>query len=265
VAKEFPYDGGETDRDLKTGETMTTIAYHNNPELKAKAVASMREHRRLDTLQPLATGADGKGCAVWCILGEYAHSKGPAKIGFAPQFLYLIDALFERLAEHGNGREHGDFAIAILEAVPAGADTDLTWRRFCYWLLSAEDSPMYKAAQHPRVKGFIAAAAELYKEWLDTGVCPADDRWEASVPRPLTDSACPTAAGAAWAAARAAARAADTVDVSDVSWMASRAADASRVADAAGVASGEATYAAAYRAMAAKLIEISKQEKKVEI
>jgi hypothetical protein len=221
---------------------MTTIAYHNNPELKAKAVASMREHRRLDTLQAGEAGQNGKGCAVWCILGEYDHKKGTAKIGFATQFLGLIDACFEGLAANGDGQEHGDFAINILEAVPVGASTDLIWQRWMYWLLSAEDSLLYKSDRDPRVKAAIAGVAALYKEWLDTGVKPGPERWEEA-------RAAAAEAGAGAAARALAAEGALAAQWS--SWAAAVETAAARVA-----AEGEA-----YRAMAAKLIEISKQER----
>jgi hypothetical protein len=183
---------------------MSVTAYHNNPELKEKSVASMREHRRLDTLQAQATGKNGKGCAVWCILGEYAHDQGPVKVGFAPQFLHLIDAGFEGLAKHGNGQEHGDFAINILEAVPVGADTDLIWRRWMYWLLSAADSPLHESDQGPRAKAAIAGVAALYKEWLDTGVKPASERWEAEEAAARAVWAEEASARAVWAAEAAA-------------------------------------------------------------
>jgi hypothetical protein len=231
---------------------MSVIAYHGKEELKAQAVNEMRAHRLIGRREKTCTTvspflkrydfADGKVFTIHGVLGVPTLEESPAKVGFSVRFMRVADTCFTDLAWHGDGIEHVDFAISLLEAVPCEADTELIWRRWMYWLLSGADSPLFYPGQRQEIREAVAAMASLYKDWLDTGAAPAGAGWVAAaeivrddVPRILMrkeDDVLP------WVAA----------------WLVAVSAGASP-------ARIQGTWQKNFRTMAAKLIEISKQER----
>lgn len=117
-------------------------AWHGDPDLKEKIVLRMKEHRAQDEFvqgnyQILALAEHGqyrdvlKGCAVGCMLepvprekqGEIDfswHKEIQEQFGIDYEVAMQIDNLFE----HGtlSLEAASEFAIAVVEAIPVGAD-----------------------------------------------------------------------------------------------------------------------------------------------
>jgi hypothetical protein len=103
------------------------IAYNNDLDRKAKIVASMVEHRRLDRLQQGATGGGNKGCTVACafqsVQGSWAqcynHDGLADHLGVGGWLPRLADRIFEGLPKE----EAAEFSEAWLTAIGVGDDT----------------------------------------------------------------------------------------------------------------------------------------------
>lgn len=184
--------------------TETLIAWHGNPELKDATIAEMRGHREAERLlQNHGYWKGGKGCAVGCLTktegGE--HRKYEDLFGVPEHLAHLEDVVFEGLPK--------DDALAwperFLASIPVGADLSMVWPRFALWMLADESSPMWRASREDdRVAAAVDGVADLYREWVDVGVRPETDRWDAAA-RAAWDAAA-SARASARAAARAAAR-----------------------------------------------------------
>ena len=106
------------------------VSYHNDPELKAKAVAAAKKHRDADMLVAGTYGrVNGgfKGCSVGCdafdITGEVhpnPHHVTAQYFGFPEWFEHLRDVVFEGLPES----DRRDFHVRIKESAPVGVDLE---------------------------------------------------------------------------------------------------------------------------------------------
>jgi hypothetical protein len=224
------------------------IAFHGDPAIKAKYLARVAEHRRLDNLVRGATGHNGKGCAVWCTLNKYQHLAYESELGIPRAIAWLEDGLFESLP----------LAIAMkwperfLSAIPVGADLSLVLPRFFVWMLIDPEDGALKFAGTERAKESILAVAELYQRKVNCGDVTLGEfkdaaAYAAAYADAYADAAAYVAAYAAYAdaayAAYAAAAADADADAAAAAYAAAAYADAADAADAA--------YAAAYAAAAA--------------
>lgn len=124
-----------------------TRAWHSDPDLKARVVAKMKQHRAQDEFiqgdyQVDYASSDEtatyKGCAIGCTLPYISreerarrsctegrpedfdwHQEIEKEYGIPKLVARLIDNIFE--AQEGF-EEAGDFAVAVIEAIPVGAD-----------------------------------------------------------------------------------------------------------------------------------------------
>ena len=60
---------------------MKLRAFHNDPKIKAKYVARVLEHQRLDHIVKGIYWEKGKGCAVGCTIEGSDHSKYETELG----------------------------------------------------------------------------------------------------------------------------------------------------------------------------------------
>jgi hypothetical protein len=132
-------------------EALPIPAWHNNPQLKAETVARMEAHRAEDSIihlvyqrsaPDLATGF--RGCAVGCALpkvpslgglrcqecglsacsgncngtGVDWHSRWAEELGVHAVVARAIDYTFEWIP----WPDSSDFAVAVVKAIPVGAD-----------------------------------------------------------------------------------------------------------------------------------------------
>jgi hypothetical protein len=130
----------------------TTLAWHGDPALKAEVMARMRQHRAEDEIvqgvyQQLYPGKAGayRGCAIGCTLPRLpiAYNRGGAylvdlndnwhgeveRLYGIPVYIGLrIDWTFEDLPIG----DCADFAVAVVDAIPVGADLSTTTRDLAY-------------------------------------------------------------------------------------------------------------------------------------
>lgn len=125
--------------------TDQTLAWFGNPELKAQVVAKMKQHRAQDEIvqcnYQIKYGSPFgpvkyKGCAIGCTLpyvtkaqrmastGGYSddfdwHDEVEKRYGIDAQVAYMIDEIFELQDDF---QDAADFAVAVIEAIPVGAD-----------------------------------------------------------------------------------------------------------------------------------------------
>src|SRR3990172_9572144 len=163
------------------------LSYHNDPRVKAKYVARMRDHIAKDEVIQ-GTGFNyGRGCFVGCTLDKYDHSRFPIELGWPEQLARLADVIFEGLPES----EAPKFGSDLLAAVPVGKDLS----RVC-------DLVMIK--MHERALIRLAGSKELYAEQCCTAIqgviefLKVDENEAESSAR----SAARSAESAAWSAAR---------------------------------------------------------------
>lgn len=89
----------------------TLIAYHNDPDLKAKLLTELEKHRAADAIVQGTYGEDHednavefRGCAVGCTLHSLGHTEYDdheayvTLLGVPEPLAYLQDAIFEGLA-----------------------------------------------------------------------------------------------------------------------------------------------------------------------
>ena len=119
-------------------------AWWGDPDLKARVVAKMKQHRAQDefiqgdyqrTYGP-DEAATYKGCAIGCTLPYLSreemkrradpetnefnwHKEVENEYGISRTVARLIDNAFEA---HDDFESAGDFAVAVIEAIPVGAD-----------------------------------------------------------------------------------------------------------------------------------------------
>lgn len=116
------------------------LAWLGDPDLKTRTVARMKEHRAEDAFlqgdyQRMVwddkTGDSVfRGCAIGCLLSEKTsldqlaaganlHELTAKTFGLTIDLAWAIDHIFE---DQPNFDSAGDFAVAIVEAIPVGAD-----------------------------------------------------------------------------------------------------------------------------------------------
>jgi hypothetical protein len=108
------------------GREMMLSAFHNDPAIKAKYLARVREHARLDHLVQGTGWKNGKGCAVGCTLESYHHSRYPIELGIPVWLAHLEDQIFEKLPWD----EARSWPERFLVAIPVGADLEpVQWQQ----------------------------------------------------------------------------------------------------------------------------------------
>ena len=129
-------------------EKTPLLAWHGDPDLKEQVMAKMKQHRVQDEfiqgnyqILDAETASGYKGCALGCTLelrpsyisvgdtewGDNAvippelgwHQEVQSQYGIDRRVAHLIDTVFEAQEDY---REAGDFAVAVIEAIPIGAD-----------------------------------------------------------------------------------------------------------------------------------------------
>ena len=234
------------------------LSYHNDPELKAATIATVKAHRDADRLVQ-GTGAEGeddnfRGCAVGCTIGEYDHAAYEDRIGVPAVLAQYEDAIFEGLP----GSEALDWPVDFLQAVPVGANLRPISHRFAAWML--RDSNLLDLQEELTRDASLAIAALHDRD--AAGETVTEDEWSAaesaawSAARSASESASESAAGsaaeaAAWATAWSAAwSAADSAwsAAESAAWSAAESAARSALESASESAAGSAAWATAWSA-----------------
>jgi hypothetical protein len=233
-------------------------AFHNDPAIKAALVAQLEAHYAADEIIKGTYWEGGKGCAVGCCVHSGDHSLFESRYRIPEKIAALMDGIFEGLPNDSAKA----FPLAVIKAIPVGADLSRVINHFLEWLLI---DPEHGVARFNAAPSILAVAA-LHRRIIDGGAVQTEE-WAAARDAARAEAA---ARDADWAAARAAARA----EAAD--WAAAMAADAARAAamdadwaaawaaamaaDAARAAAMDADWAAdwdaARKAQAQKLVEL---------
>lgn len=181
---------------------MTTIrAWHNDPDLKAEAVATMRRHKEQDDLARgayLLRGADSpsgfKGCFHGCLTTEKLaanagmttaeflrsseseaidwHGQAERIWGIPASIGWLLDRTFE-----GRRDNWGDFAVAATEAIPVGADMTLVVDRWLLDMLTDKEfgTEAIYATRSPALRQAFRTVVTLLQQCIDGYQVPGSD------------------------------------------------------------------------------------------
>ena len=245
------------------------LAYHNDESIKTAILARLRAHREADEIVKGQYWKNGKGCAVGCALHSGEHAEYETRFGIPRVLAHLEDRLFEKMS---NAKAQ-EWPERFMGAIRVGSDLAMVWPRFALWLLDEFIPPAHVGG--PESTAALAGVVALYREWCETGKCPARDRWVAAAAPANASSAYaayattypayadPAAASSACACASAHAAAgyvaacADSAAHAAAGYVAACAAYATHAAHA---AAANAAYAAGqtkpYETMADKLVEL---------
>jgi hypothetical protein len=138
-------------------------AFHNDPAIKEKYLARVREHRRLDEIAKgyyYEKDDRGKGmmCAVGCTVHSNSHKAYEEELGIPEWVAHVEDVIFERLPNKKAKFWPEDF----LSAIPVGSDLDkikVPFVLFC--LRSTLDK--FDHNRFPSLKKFVDTVVELYE------------------------------------------------------------------------------------------------------
>ena len=97
------------------------LSFHNDPAIKEKYLSRIRAHRLADNIIKGIGWENGKGCAIGCILENYAHNRYPEELGLPVWLAKLQDKIFENLPEP----DHVYWPESSLEIIPVGVDVEV--------------------------------------------------------------------------------------------------------------------------------------------
>jgi hypothetical protein len=144
---------------------MPLVAFHNDPAIKAKYLARVRQHREADHLIKGTGWEYGKGCAIGCTLEAYDHSRYPIELGIPEIIARLEDRIFEGLPNE----KAMAWPERVLEAIRPGADLNGIWPKFAVWLMVDERHGVIRfAGDREGVRAAILGVADLYKSGWPT-------------------------------------------------------------------------------------------------
>lgn len=141
-------------------------AWHGDPNLKAAAVQRMKEHREADSfaqgyyqLHDPKKALGYKGCALGCMVAEQAEPEDVTftvlveeTYGIPESVAAAIDDAFESL----RFKDCAKFAVAVVEAIPVGADLTEVGRE--YW--DAAGTAVFEASPSAPADALIRLVSE---------------------------------------------------------------------------------------------------------
>lgn len=134
-------------------------AFHGDKAIKAKYVARVLQHRKLDNIVQGQGWDRGKGCAIGCTLESYDHERYPVELGIPMQIAYLEDSLFEM----STNTDAKKWPVQFLKAIPVGADLSKVWGEWAQWMLVSEDFGVLRYARTEGERVAINRVAEMYR------------------------------------------------------------------------------------------------------
>lgn len=195
--------------------TTTKIAYHGDPDFKARCVQAARHHAEFDRLRAGTYGEMNggfHGCSVGCDyydirgeIGDRPHATTADYFGW-PQWLeHLRDRIFEGLPDG----QRNDFHVRMKEAVPVGADLEpvrhkLALRRLDRLIgeqTKALDTAADEHGLRAAIRQVITAMQQVrscHEAEIGGNACDISAAWSAA------ESARSAAWSTAWSAARSA-------------------------------------------------------------
>lgn len=192
------------------------LTYHNDPAIKAKAIARCKEHIEADRLRAGNYGQefdDGfRGCAIGCQLWDIAREEGwdwrdrgdeheivaeaywPGQVWLS----HLEDRIFECLPS----QERKEWPLRLVSAVPVGVDITPVSHRLTAYILRDVLRNYFHGAQFPEVAAAVEGVARLHErasggdvifqnEWAQAQAWARSARWAAEArARPSQRATC---------------------------------------------------------------------------
>lgn len=110
------------------------LAYHNDPAVKDKYIARVKEHQKADEFIKGIYWENGKGCAVGCTIHGSNHQAYEDELGIPKVLAHLEDYIFENLPNNLAKK----WPLKFLESIKTGSDLSNVWPKFAIWLLNDE-------------------------------------------------------------------------------------------------------------------------------
>ena len=217
-----------------------TTTYHNDPKFRSDYIAECRWHREQDLIIQSSYGdpekSDFRGCHNGCAAHSLLRLKGfkisgsdkfgvAEALGWPIWLVRLAESIFEGLPN----KDAKEFPQQLAQAIPCGANVDMVWPKLALWLLGDTEKGVIRFAKTDQAKKSVNDVTALYREWVDSGVSPAIEKWRAAAAAYAYANAAAYAAAAAAAAyayanaaANAAAYAAAAADARRTHWKATR-------------------------------------------
>ena len=191
---------------MSTAEAV--VSFHNKQETKDFYLARAEQHFVADEIVKGQYWANGKGCAVGCLIHGSSHTRLADELGIPLQMAFLIDRLFEGMPTE-NAKE---FPKRFIAAIPVGKDLEKVMDKFFLALLSDPEQGAILSA-NDAVRPQIQAVINLYTRQVAADY-PTTQEWRAAYSAAYS-AAYRAADSAAYSAAyraayRAACRAADS-------------------------------------------------------
>ena len=214
-------------------------AYHGSPDLKAKYLARVRQHREADELVKGKYWEQGKGCAVGCTLeerfAEARHAAYETDLGIPVALAHIEDNIFENLPNAAAQL----WPERFLDAIRPGADLTGVADKFMLAVLVDKKHGCVRHADEQGRRAIMAVAVLLRRKIA--GKTITAEEWTAAAARASSAARASYAASfVASYAARAAKYAAEAA-----AEHASFAAEHASFAEAASFAAAPASFAAA--------------------
>ena len=150
------------------------LAFHNNPEIKARYVARMKLHRSMDELRRGVYWNGYRGCAVGCTIEQQSdvHKRFEEELGIPESLVYLEDVLFESMT----WERALDFPIFFLEIIKEGADLSDVFDKFVLRVLMDNTYGLYWIASES-TRGIIGHLVSIINRKLK-GEVVSIETWE---------------------------------------------------------------------------------------
>jgi hypothetical protein len=141
------------------------IAFHGDSKIKAEWISHAQAYRETDY--------SNKGASFRFIFDKYSHAAYEDEMGIPRSLACLGGNFFQSLTY----KESLQWPEQFLKAIPVGADLSMVWPQFAHWLLVDEKFGAIEYAESESAEMVIQAVADLYHEWIKTGVRPRTTKW----------------------------------------------------------------------------------------
>jgi hypothetical protein len=144
-------------------------AFTNTQVTKTDLIAQLEAHYAADEITQGVYWEDGRGCAVGCCTHSHNHSLFPAMFGIPESIAHLMDSIFEGL----HLDQAKKFPLAVIQAIPEGADLLKVENYFLEWLLVDPEYGVARLNPDP----LIQSVAELHHR-VCLGNTVTHEEWE---------------------------------------------------------------------------------------
>jgi hypothetical protein len=115
-------------------------AFFGDKKIKNKYIRRVEQHYKADEIIQGTGWANGKGCAVGCILNDYDHESFLVELGLPVKLAYIVDGIFEEL----DLISAKNFPLEFLSSIKIGADLSEVYTKLLIYILENKTSGLLK-------------------------------------------------------------------------------------------------------------------------